>query len=396
MNVPLLDLKAQYCTIKEELDAALLRVAESQYFILGPEVAELERRISAYVGTAHAIGVSSGTDALLLAMMALNIGPGDAVIVPTFSFFATAGVVSRLQAVPWFVDCEPCTYNIDPTRIESAIAEAAARGLNVRAIVPVHLFGQAADMDAIMEVAGRHGLHVIEDAAQAIGTQFRDGRCVGSIGTVGCFSFFPSKNLGCFGDAGIITTNDPTLAHRIEIMRVHGGEPKYHHKIIGGNFRIDAIQAAVLNVKLPHLDTWTAGRQHNAAQYIQRFIEAGVSTAPGDAQFHDGNRVILPVSGYVDRGHPRSHIWNQFCIRVQRRDALIDQLRASGIGCEIYYPVPFHRQECFADVPSSAGKFPIADDVAASILALPIYPELTPEMIDHVADTVITFCRADA
>lgn len=394
MHVPLLDLKAQYRPLKEELDAALIRVAESQYFILGPDVKQLEESIAAYIGTRHAIGVSSGTDALLLAMMALDIGPGDAVIVPTFSFFATAGVVARLQATPVFVDCELSTYNLDPAAIEQAIDEATRAGLRVRAIVPVHLFGQSADMDAIMEIATRHGLYVIEDAAQAIGTQYRDGRRVGSIGTVGCFSFFPSKNLGCFGDGGIITTDDDALAHRIEIMRVHGGEPKYHHKVIGGNFRIDALQAAVLNVKLPHLAEWSKGRQRNAAYYTRALIEAGVATHPGMASFDGANRVLLPASVHAHSGHDFVHIWNQYSIRMQNRDGLVAHLRSKDIGCEIYYPVPFHRQECFADVPSSANAFPHADTAAAGILSLPIYPELTDEMKQYVVDAIVGFVSA--
>lgn len=394
MHVPLLDLKAQYHPLKEELDAALIRVAESQYFILGPDVKQLEESIAAYIGTKHAIGVSSGTDALLLAMMALDIGPGDAVIVPTFSFFATAGVVARLHATPVFVDCELSTYNLDPAAIEQAIDEATRAGLRVRAIVPVHLFGQSADMDAIMEIATRHGLHVIEDAAQAIGTQYRDGRRVGSIGTVGCFSFFPSKNLGCFGDGGIITTDDDALAHRIEIMRVHGGEPKYHHKVIGGNFRIDALQAAVLNVKLPHLAEWSRGRQRNAAFYSGALIQAGVATHAGVTSFDDANRVLLPASVHADSGHEFVHIWNQYSIRAQNRDRLVAHLRAKDIGCEIYYPVPFHRQECFAGVPSSANAFPNADAAAAGILSLPIYPELTDEMKQYVVDAIVEFVTA--
>ena len=394
MHVPLLDLKAQYRPLKAELDAALIRVAESQYFILGPDVKQLEESIAAYIGTKHAIGVSSGTDALLLAMMALDIGPGDAVIVPTFSFFATAGVVARLHATPVFVDCELSTYNIDPTAIEQAIDEATRAGLRVRAIVPVHLFGQSADMDPIMEIAIRHDLHVIEDAAQAIGTQSRDGRRVGSIGTVGCFSFFPSKNLGCFGDGGIITTDDDALAHRIEIMRVHGGEPKYHHKVIGGNFRIDALQAAVLNVKLPHLAEWSRGRQRNAAFYTRALIEAGVATGPGMTAFDETNRVLLPASVHADSGHDFVHIWNQYSIRVRNRDGLVAHLRSKDISCEIYYPVPFHRQECFADVPSSANAFPIADIAAAGILSLPIYPELTDEMKQYVVDAIVEFVTA--
>jgi dTDP-4-amino-4,6-dideoxygalactose transaminase len=393
MNVPLLDLKPQYHALKAELDAALLRVAESQYFILGPEVKELEKNIAAYVGTKHAIGVSSGTDALLLSMMALGIGAGHAVIVPTFSFFATAGAVARLGAVPVLVDVDPVTFNIDPAAVRKAISECAEQGVKVRAICPVHLFGQSADMDAIMEIAREYKLDVVEDCAQAIGVQYKDGRRVGSIGTVGCFSFFPSKNLGCFGDGGIITVNDDALAHRIEIMRVHGGEPKYYHKILGGNFRIDAIQAAVLNVKLPHLDSWHDGRRRNAETYNKLFVNAGLAQETGKTQFDDYNKVLLPASVFEKEGfkHPYLHIFNQYCIRVQQRDALIEHLRACSIGCEIYYPVPFHKQECFGSLPSSTNAFPVSDEAAASVIALPIYPELTVEMLEYVVGCVVQF-----
>ena len=391
MNVPLLDLKAQYRTIKPELDAELIRVAESQYFILGPDVKALESNIASYVGAAHAIGVSSGTDALLLAMMAMGIGPGDGVIVPTFSFFATAGVVARLRAVPIFVDIDLDSYNISPEAVTTAI-HRYGNDLPIKAIVPVHLFGQAADMRAIMDIADAHGLFVIEDAAQAIGTRYSDGQRVGSIGHAGCFSFFPSKNLGGFGDGGVITANDAELAHRMEIMRVHGGERKYYHEVIGGNFRLDAIQAAVLNVKLPHLDDWTSGRQHNAAFYNRALIEAGVATGTGATQFGAGDRVLLPANIH----HPSEteghfHIYNQYCLRTENRDGLVEHLRASGIGCEIYYPLPFHKQACFQDVPSSRDAFPNADAAAATIFAIPIYPELTDEMKAYVIAKIVEF-----
>ncbi|MBL0175446.1 MAG: DegT/DnrJ/EryC1/StrS family aminotransferase [Ignavibacteria bacterium] len=392
MNVPLLDLKAQYQTIKPELDAAVLRVAESQYFILGPDVEALEKNIAAFIGTKHAIGVSSGTDALLLAMMALGIGPGDGVIVPTFSFFATAGVVSRLNAVPIFVDIDPVSYNIAPAAIERAIAQYKDT-VAIKAIVPVHLYGQSADMDAIMAIAAAHNLHVIEDAAQAIGTEYKDGRKVGSIGTVGCFSFFPSKNLGGYGDGGVITVNDDALAQRIRIMRVHGGEKQYYHQVIGGNFRLDALQAAVLNVKLPHLNGWSDGRRRNAALYTRLFMEHGAAEAEGRQAFDAKNRILLParVHEAAAMEHNYRHIYNQYCIRVQNRDGLVQHLRDAGIGCAVYYPVPFHEQECFADVPSVHDVFPVSDDVCATILALPVYPELTEEMVAHVAEAVVSF-----
>jgi len=398
MNIPLLDLKAQYRTLKQELDAAIIEVAESQYFILGPKVTQLEENIAAYIGTKHAIGVSSGTDALLLAMMALNIGAGDGVLVPTYSFFATAGVVSRLGATPIFVDVDPVRYNIDPVAMKAAYEKYRNSGIAIKAVCPVHLYGQSADMNPILEFAKEHNLYVVEDCAQAIGAKYTDGKAAGSIGTVGCFSFFPSKNLGGYGDGGIITVNDDELAHRIEIMRVHGGEPKYYHKVLGGNFRIDAIQAAVLNVKLPHLKEWSAGRRTNAARYNAMFMAKGLATETGKTAFDAANAVLLPKAVYEpgagdarEDGHTYFHIYNQYCIRVEKRDELIQYLKDNTIGCEIYYPVPFHKQECFADVPSSADPFPVSDAVAATTLALPIYPELTEEMQQYVVDTIARF-----
>ncbi len=305
MNVPLLDLKSQYKTIKNEIDAALIRTAESQYFILGPEVEKMEQAMSSYIGCKHSFGVSSGTDALLLALMAIGIKPGDEVIVPTFSFFATAGVVARLNAVPVFVDSDKTTFNIDVTQIEKKITA------KTKAIIPVHLFGQSADMNAIMTIAKKHNLTVIEDGAQAIGVQYSDGRQVGTIGDIGCFSFFPSKNLGCFGDGGLVTTNNDELAEKLKVMRVHGGKPKYYHKVIGGNFRIDAIQAAVLNVKLPHLDGWSAKRRYNAALYTKLFTEAGLAQGEGKTQFNDANAILLPKAVYKNSGHKNFHIYNQ-------------------------------------------------------------------------------------
>ena len=273
MNVPLLDLKKQYHTIKNELDEALIRVAESQYFILGPEVEKMEKAFCEYLDCKYAIGVSSGTDALLIALMALDIQPGDEVIVPTYSFFATAGVVSRMNAIPVFTEIDPLTFNIDPNDIEKRITN------KTKAIIPVHLYGQSCEMDKIMEIARKHNLKVIEDGAQAIGVQYKDGKHVGTIGDIGCYSFFPSKNLGCFGDGGLVVTNSDELGEKLRILRVHGGKPKYYHKIIGGNFRLDAIQAAVLNVKLPHLDSWSAQRRNNAESYNKLFAEAELAEA---------------------------------------------------------------------------------------------------------------------
>ncbi|KAB2922256.1 MAG: DegT/DnrJ/EryC1/StrS family aminotransferase [Bacteroidetes bacterium] len=386
MNVPLLDLKLQYRALKSELDAAVHGVVESQYFILGPEVERMEKLMSAYIGCTHSYGVSSGTDALLLALMALDIGPGDEVIVPTYSFFATAGVVSRLQATPVFVDVDPVTFNIDPKALDVKVTS------RTKAVVPVHLYGQSADMDGVMEVAQRHGLRVIEDGAQAIGVHYKDGRKVGTIGDIGCFSFFPSKNLGCFGDGGLVTTNDPALAERMRVLRVHGMDPKYYHKFIGGNFRIDALQAAVLSVKLPHLDAWSARRRENAALYTELFRSHGVSEGAGRTAYDAKNRVLLPASVYASSGVLNHHIYNQYVIRTERRDALRAHVTAKGIGNDIYYPVPFHAQECFRPL-GQGNDFPVSNRAAAESLALPIFPELTREQIEYVAASVAEFLK---
>ena len=373
MTVPLLDLQAQYAPLRAEILAAMTRVCDSQRFIMGPEVEALERELAARLGVAHAITVSSGTDALLAVLMALGIGPGDEVITPTFSFFATAGCVSRVGARPVFVDVDPVTLNVR--------AEAIAYALTprTRAIMPVHLYGLCADMDAIMEVAHRARVPVIEDAAQAIGALCR-GRQAGVVGHAGCFSFFPSKNLGAFGDAGLVTTNDPALAREVMLLRNHGAEPKYYHSRIGGNFRMDALQAAVLRVKAPHLDEWTAARRANADRYRTMFRHAGLDaiiTLPGEpAGFH--------------------HIYNQFVIRGPNRDALRTFLTSRQIGTEIYYPVPFHRQECFATVTEAGVTFPVADEAAATSLALPIYGELTEAQQQHVVDSIARFYELPA
>lgn len=397
MHVPLLDLKVQYQSIKHEIIPEVMRVMESQYFILGPDVDAFEKACAEYLGVKHALGVSSGTDALLLALMALNIGHGDPVIVPTFSFFATAGVVSRLGAEPVFADMDPVTFNIDPEDIRLIINERKKKNLSMpKAIIPVHLFGQSAEMDEIMSIADEHHMSVVEDAAQAIGAEYKNGSKVGSIGTIGCFSFFPSKNLGGFGDGGLVATNDDELFHRLKIMRVHGGEPKYYHKFIGGNFRLDALQSVVLKAKLPHLDAWTQARRRNAARYNRLFIEGGLAEETGRIQFDEKNKVLMPKSIFEKAGSQKPeavsqkyfHIYNQYCIRVGKRDALIDHLRKGGIGCEIYYPVPFHKQECFADVPPSKNIFPHSDFAANTILALPIYPELTEEMQGYVVERI--------
>jgi len=385
MKVPLLDLKPQYQSLKKELDEAIIRVAESQYFIMGPELAEMEKEFQKYLNVKHAWGVSSGTDALLLALMAIDIKPGDEVIVPTYSFFATAGVVSRLFAKPVFVENDPITFNIDPNDFEKKITS------KTKAVIPVHLFGQSAEMDEIMKIANAHNLIVIEDAAQAIGTQYKDGRFVGTIGHIGCFSFFPSKNLGGYGDGGLIVTNDDKLSEIIRIKRVHGGEPKYYHKVIGGNFRLDAIQAAVLRVKLPHLQSWSEKRQQNAKRYNQLFIEAGLAEETGKTKFDNKNKVLLPKAVYEKSGVKNYHIFNQYKIRVEKRDALREFMTKNEIGTEIYYPVPFHLQECFADLGYKKGDFPVSEFSANTSIALPIYPELSDEQLQYVVTTIKKF-----
>jgi dTDP-4-amino-4,6-dideoxygalactose transaminase len=375
MPVPLLDLQGQYAPLREEILAAIARVCDSQRFIGGPEVEAFEREVAAYLGVPHAVGLTSGTDALLVALMALGIGPGDEVITPTFSFFATAGAVSRVGATPKFVDVDPLTCNVDPDAVKAAI------GPKTRAIIPVHLYGQSADMEPILDAASGAGIAVIEDAAQAIGATYR-GRRAGSLGAIGCFSFFPSKNLGAFGDAGLLTTADDRLAHEVRLLRNHGAEPKYFHQRIGGNFRLDAVQAAVLRVKLPHLDGWTAMRRRNADRYDRLF--AASAAAP---------RITLPA-----RVKDCRHIFNQYVIRVPHRDSVKARLDAAHIGSEIYYPVPFHLQECFAPLGYRRGEFPAAEAAAAETLALPIYGELTEaqqrEVVDAVSRAVESASRA--
>jgi dTDP-4-amino-4,6-dideoxygalactose transaminase len=366
--VPLLDLTAQYAPLRTDILDAITRVCDSQRFILGPEVEAMEREFATMLGVSDAVSMSSGTDALLAVLMALGIGPGDEVITPTFSFFATAGCVSRVGATPVFVDIDPVTFNVTPAAIERALTP------RTKAILPVHLYGLCADMDGILAVAARAKVPVIEDAAQAIGARI-GAQQAGAFGLAGCFSFFPSKNLGAFGDAGLVTTNDPTLAHELRLVRNHGAEPKYYHSRIGGNFRLDALQAAVLRVKAPHLAEWTKGRRANADRYRTLFADAHVSA-----------HVELPIEppGYT-------HIYNQFVIRVPRRDDLRDHLSRHRIGTEIYYPVPFHRQECFSSVVRADAQFPVADQAAASCLALPVYGELTDRQLQHVVTSIAEF-----
>ncbi len=392
MGVPLLDLKAQYATIKDEVVPAIAEVMESQYFILGPKVVELEKQVAEYSQTKHAIGVSSGTDALLISLMAEGIGHGDEVVTTPFSFFATAGCITRVGATPVFVDIDPVTFNMDPDKLESAINE------RTKAIIPIHLYGQMADMDPIMDIANRHNLAVIEDGAQAIGAEYK-GRRAGSVGHYGCFSFFPSKNLGGAGDGGMVVTNDDERADKLRILRAHGGKPKYYHRFIGGNFRLDALQAAILIVKLRHLDGWTKRRQENADTYRKLFMETGL-VMDASEDFHGGcqswSNCSIKSSGKLtlpDDLDDRRHIYNQFVIRLDRRDELREVLKGKGIGHEVYYPVPFHMQDCFAYLNYRKGDFPASECAAATTLALPIYPELTLDQMKEVVEAISEFVR---
>lgn len=361
MTVPLLDLKAQYASIRKEVDEAVRGVIDSARFIGGPEITALEEEIARYSQCAHAVGVASGTDALILAIRALGVGYGDEVIVPTYSFIATAGAVVNCGAKPVFVDVDPATYNIDPKAMEKAITQ------HTKAVIVVHLYGQCCDMDTILEICARRGIPCIEDAAQAIGSEWK-GKRAGSMGALGCFSFFPSKNLGAMGDGGMVTAQDPALADKVRLLKEHGGRPKYYHSIIGTNSRLDALHAAVLRVKLRHLDSWSEGRARNAAIYNRLF---------------EGSRVGTP------HHDPRTrHIYNQYVIRVAHRDDVRKELTDRGIGTEIYYPVPFHLQKCFADHGHKEGDFPHAEAAARETVALPIYPELTEEQIGYVAAAV--------
>ena len=367
-TVPLIDLQAQYAGIREQVLAAVTRVCDSQRFIMGPEVDAFEREMTAMLRVRHAVGVSSGTDALVAALMALKIGPGDEVVTSPYSFFATAGSIARLGARPVFVDIDPVTFNLDVSKLEAACTPAT------RAIIPVHLYGLMSDMTPLMDVARRRALPVVEDAAQAIGAH-RGGCSAGSAGDIGCFSFFPTKNLGAFGDAGLVTTNDEALGHALRLIRVHGSEPKYFHKMIGGNFRMDAIQAAVLRVKAPHLAGWTEGRRRNARKYRELIGAAGLD-----------RHVTVPVEP-----SDAFHIYHQFVIRVEKRDALRAHLHSRGVETEIYYPVPLHLQECFAPLGYQNGAFPHAEAAARDTLALPIYSELTDAQLAHVVDAMAEF-----
>jgi dTDP-4-amino-4,6-dideoxygalactose transaminase len=385
MKVPLLDLKAQYATIKDEVRSAVDGVIDSQYFILGPEVEALEAEIAAYTGAGYGVGVASGSDAILLAMMEMGLGPGDAVVTTPYSFFATAGSITRTGASVIFIDIDPATFNMDPGRFEDLMKDLTknggspmtADGRVIKGVMPVHLFGQTADMAPIIQTASRFGLFVVEDAAQAIGSRCPTGNA-GAMGDMGCFSFFPSKNLGGFGDGGMITTSSEKTAEGLKVLRNHGSKPKYYHKLVGVNSRLDAVQAAVLRVKLRHLDAWSEKRKANAARYRQLFAARALASP--------GGPVDLPVEV---NGH--RHIYNQFVIMVDRRDALREHLSRAGIGTEIYYPLPLHLQECYRYLGYRVGDFPHSEAAAKRSLALPIYPELTEEMLQYVVDEVGAF-----
>jgi dTDP-4-amino-4,6-dideoxygalactose transaminase len=381
MSVPLLDLNRQNTALHDELAGAFERVLRSGHFILGTEVEAFEKECAAFLGAKHTIAVSSGTDAILVALMALGIGPGDEVICPTFTFFATAGCVARVGATPVFADADPVTFNLDPTD--------AARRITPRtkAIIPVHLFGQSAEMEPLLALAKERSLAVIEDAAQSFGARHR-GRACGTMGDAGAFSFFPSKNLGGFGDGGLVATNRDDLADRVRLLRTHGAKPKYYHKLVGGNFRLDALQCALLRVKLPHLTAYSAARQRNAAAY-----DAHLSRLPGvaraDTPGAPAARLVVPVA----LPH-NDHIWNQYTLRVTgagRRDALKQHLMAHGIGCEIYYPVPMHRQECFAQC--APANLPVAERLAGEVVSVPIYPELTDAEARETAAGIASFLQ---
>ncbi len=377
MKVPLLDLKEQYKSIKEEILTVAEEIFDSQYFILGPRVEALEKDITGYCSSKHALGVSSGTDALLISLMAADIASQHTVITTPYTFFATAGSIFRTGARPIFVDIDPDTYNISPESMESLIASMTDNELaRVRAVIPVHLYGQCADMDPILKIAKEYNLFVIEDAAQAIGAEYR-GQRAGSMGDFGCFSFFPSKNLGAFGDGGMVTTDSDELYDKLRVLRVHGSHPKYYHKLAGGNFRLDAFQAAVVSVKLKHLDKWTKARQENARKYRELFADSGIDDV-----------IKLPVEK-EDR-----HIYNQFVICVtDKRDDLRLFLNEVGVGTEIYYPIPMHLQECFLDLNYKKGDFPVAEHAALHTLALPIYPELSDDQVAYVVEKIAAFYK---
>lgn len=366
MPIPLLDLKRQYEPMRDDMEKVLQEVAASQYFILGPEVEQFEKSAATWLRVDHAIGVASGTDALLVALMALDVGPGDEVILPTFTFFATAGVVSRLGATPVFVDIDPVDFNMDPAAIRDRVSD------RTKAIIPVHLFGQSADLAAIEEAAG--SVPILEDCAQAWGADF-GGTYVGNQGIMGAFSFFPSKNLGGFGDGGLVTTNNADLAATLKELRVHGQSGPYLHPVVGGNFRLDALQAAVLRVKLPHVQGWIQGRRANSMRYFDLLTQKGLDKVVG---------LPLPLSG-------RGHTYNQFVIRAPKRDELRQHLVDREIGCAVYYPLPLHLQPCFSELGYGEGDFPVAEEASREVLALPVFPELTEDEIARVVGAIAEF-----
>lgn len=393
MHVPLLDLKAQLAPLRDEILQAVTEVIDSTRYILGPEVEGLETQVAAYSGARYGIGVSSGTDALLASLMALGVGPGDLVLTTTFSFFATMGSILRLGARPVFADIDPVTYNISPAHMEEILAGSGETASRIKAVMPVHLYGQCADMAKILPLAEKYGLPIVEDAAQAIGASCPlavnggvEWKRAGSMGVAGCFSFFPSKNLGGIGDGGMITCNDPELAEKIRIIRVHGGAPKYYHAVMGGNFRLDPIQAAVLAIKLRHLPSWHRARRRNADLYNRLFTEKGLV---------DSGQVVLPEPVYREVAGADAekdfHIYNQYVIRVKERDRLMQFLGKNGIGTEIYYPVPLHRQKCLAGLGYEKITLPEAEKAARETLALPIYPELQDEMQVYVVEKIAQF-----
>lgn len=402
MKVPLLDLKAQYADIREDIRTAIDEVCEAQYFILGPKVEAFENHIAEYCGAEYAVGVSSGTDALLVALMAFDVGQGDAVITTPYTFFSTAGSIVRLGATPIFVDIDPVTYNIDPEKARETLKSMPKRFKNLKpkALIPVHLYGQMADMDPLLDLSKEYGLKVVEDAAQSIGAEYPSMACcrnrqrrslgvrplnflrklqgqtpsrgrAGSMGDIGCFSFFPSKNLGGFGDGGMVTTSDSELAEKVRKLRNHGAKPKYYHGLVGGNFRLDAIQAAILDVKLTRLELWHEARRVHAGRYDKAF---------------EGSDICSPKAVHKDSGVRNYHIFNQYVVRIARRDKTRERLKTAEIGCEVYYPVPLHLQECFRDLGYKEGDLPESEKAARETLALPVYPELTPQMQDYVVE----------
>ena len=380
LQIPILDLKTQYASIKQEIHKAIEGVLESQQFILGEEVETLEKELAAYCQCKYSLGVSSGTDALLIALMAIGIQPGDEVITTPYSFFSSTGCIVRLGAKPVFVDIEPGSLNIDVNQIEAKITS------HTKALLPVHLAGQVANMGPILEIAGRHGLFIIEDACQAIGADYK-GKRAGSIGQLGCFSFFPSKNLGGYGDSGLVTCNDADLADRLVLLRNHGQRPKYHNLLVGGNFRMDAIQAAVLRVKFKYLEQWTESRRRHAAEYHRLFTERGISLSLVD--YPDKPGIVLPEETGFGR-----HIYHLYIIRTRQRDDLKTYLYEHGIGSEIYYPIPLHLQECFRELGFKSGDYPNSECAAKDSLAIPIYPEMTGEMLTQVADTIADYIHS--